>query len=160
LTCSVSECGRRVHARGYCGRHYQRLRQYGSLERTTAHVHGSDYLRFWKCVLLADVLGGGCWPWRGPFMQKGYGLLTLRSGGQKTTKRAHRLAYELLVGAIPRSHEIHHVCENKACVNPAHLVPVTAAEHEAITAGQRRRGRSPKGPSKPQIGERSSAMHS
>lgn len=28
-TCSASECGRKVHARGLCGMHYQRFRKHG-----------------------------------------------------------------------------------------------------------------------------------
>ena len=44
----------------------------------------------------------------------------------------HRFAYSELVGDIPKGHHIHHICENKKCCNPEHLVSVTPLEHKAL----------------------------
>ena len=44
---------------------------------------------------------------------------------------AHRLAYELVIGPIPKGLQIDHLCRVKDCVNPAHL--------EAVTNGENRR---------------------
>jgi hypothetical protein len=41
-------------------------------------------------------------------------------------KRVHRFAYEELVGPIDRR-VIHHICRQRNCVNPVHLVPVADA---------------------------------
>lgn len=41
----------------------------------------------------------------------------------------HRLVYEMLVGPIPEGLELDHLCRNHACVNPAHLEPVTHLEN-------------------------------
>lgn len=41
---------------------------------------------------------------------------------------AHRIAWALTYGRMPSRH-LHHKCENKRCVNVAHLVEVTFEEH-------------------------------
>jgi hypothetical protein len=47
---------------------------------------------------------------------------------------AHLAAWRVMRGPVPPGMELHHVCENKACVNVAHLVPVTRKQHEALHA--------------------------
>jgi hypothetical protein len=49
-----------------------------------------------------------------------------------TTEQAHCYVYRTLKGPIPRGYHLHHKCFNKGCVNPAHLQPLTPAEHGAI----------------------------
>lgn len=66
----------------------------------------------------------GCWEWQG-WKHAGYGYLW---HGQKN-RRAHRIAYELLVGPIPEGLVIDHLCRNRGCVNPMHLELVTNAEN-------------------------------
>lgn len=69
--------------------------------------------------------GRDCWTWRGYVMPQGYGQATWR--GRQW--RSHRLAYELVRGPIPDGLTLDHLCRNKACVNPAHLEPVTDREN-------------------------------
>lgn len=64
---------------------------------------------------------GGCWIWRGAIAGGGYGQIRVDGNQRKT----HRVAYELVVGPIPDGHVLDHLCENRRCVNPYHLEPVT-----------------------------------
>ena len=66
---------------------------------------------------------GACWVWRGA-IHGGYGNFSV---GQGRFQGAHRVAYELLVGPVPDT--LDHLCRNPACVNPAHLEPVTNREN-------------------------------
>lgn len=49
----------------------------------------------------------------------------------------HRYVYEVLVGPIPDGHHLHHLCHNRSCCRPAHLQPVTPAEHRRIHTAAR-----------------------
>jgi hypothetical protein len=81
-----------------------------------------------------------CLFWEGDLSGQGYGRVMI--DGQ--TKYAHRLAYQLQVGPIPRGWEVDHVCHGEAikrggcgpgqcrhrsCVNPAHLEAVSSREN-------------------------------
>jgi hypothetical protein len=88
--------------------------------------------RFWSRVEKTD----GCWLWTGGRGSAGYGSLTRNH--RRDRIGAHRFAYELLVGPIPKGKQLDHLCRVRHCVNPAHLEPVTIKENvlrgEGITA--------------------------
>jgi len=105
--------------------------------------------RFWECV---DKNGsiparhpelGPCWEWTGyRNPTSGYGQL---GGGHYV----HCLSYQLNVGVIPEGLVVDHLCQNRSCVNPAHLEPVTTqinflrSDHPnaiAIRTGRCKRG--------------------
>jgi hypothetical protein len=67
----------------------------------------------------------GCIEWSGSRNWGGYG----RIGIGKKILSAHRVAYEEFVGPIPTGMVLDHLCRNRACINPAHLEPVTQREN-------------------------------
>lgn len=67
----------------------------------------------------------GCWRWTGSLDRKGYG--GFNPVGVRV--QAHRWAYEQFVGSIPDGLQLDHLCRKPACVNPAHLEPVTPREN-------------------------------
>lgn len=66
-----------------------------------------------------------CHVWTGARNSDHYGVVRIRG----RLELAHRMAYRLHVGPIPRGRELHHECGNRACINPAHLRPVTHREN-------------------------------
>lgn len=87
--------------------------------------------RFWPKV----DKSGDCWLWTGSLDHRGYGQFYLRSGAAPA--KAHRFAYELLVGPIPEGMSIDHRCHNPTCVNPEHLRPATHKQNLENRAGAR-----------------------
>jgi hypothetical protein len=66
-----------------------------------------------------------CWNWPGQIID-GYGMVetSLDERGSRRW-RAHCAAWLVLVGPVADGLQIDHLCRNRACVNPAHMEPVT-----------------------------------
>lgn len=81
-------------------------------------------------VLARTDKSTGCWVFTGPVTRVG-GYGRVRDGAR--TRLVHVVVYEALVGPIPDGMQLDHVhargCRSKACVNPAHLEPVTPSEN-------------------------------
>lgn len=78
----------------------------------------------------------GCWRWTASLDGKGYGQI--KDG--ETPSRAHHISFEVLRGRPVRDGlQLHHICENRRCVNPLHLVEVSQKEHYNIHAGGKSR---------------------
>lgn len=79
--------------------------------------------RFFQKVRITD----SCWWWQGSKSKQGYGMFM--PGSDLPHKAAHRILYQILVGEIPHTHQIDHLCRNPSCVNPNHLECVTVSEN-------------------------------
>lgn len=149
--CAVDGCERPTHSRGWCTKHYSRWRKHGDplvaitdFDQTPERVAA----KFWRLV---DRRGpSDCWPWIGGLDGHGYGTFGVRvSPGKWRNEKAYRFAYELLVGPIPDGLHLDHLCRNRACVNPAHLEPVTnrvnGLRGESFAAKNARKTHCPRG---------------
>lgn len=85
-----------------------------------------DERRFWAKVALPNE--SGCMLWLGATNSRGYGQLYVRG---MRAQYAHRIAYQLGVGSLPRGGRvvIDHLCRVRPCVAPDHLELVTQREN-------------------------------
>lgn len=82
---------------------------------------------FWSKVNKTE----GCWNWTGS-RGDGYGRFgdnaaKVRNGYSSVL--AYRIAWEDENGPVPDGLELDHTCNNRACVRPSHLEPVTHEEN-------------------------------
>lgn len=73
--------------------------------------------RFWSKV----KKGPKCWEWQGYRLYNGYGRFWMSHLKWPDVEYAHRVAYWLEHGDLPKRGVVRHTCDNPACVNPAHL---------------------------------------
>jgi len=69
---------------------------------------------------------------------KGYCYITR---GRGIRLRAHRFIYETLIGPIPDGKLVRHSCDNRACINPEHLLLGTSYDNSQDMVSRNRQAR-------------------
>jgi len=91
-------------------------------------------IRFWAKVLKTN----SCWFWLGKLDDDGYGNFQVRKGQKE---KAHRVAFKLTKGPIPKGKLVLHHCDNTACVRPKHLFLGTHRSNQADKVAKQRQAR-------------------
>lgn len=87
-----------------------------------------------------------CIPWPFRLSRDGYGKMGMLLNGKWTTQRAHRVAFFLVHGHWPTPVARHVTCDNRVCVNVAHLLEGTIGDNNRDA---KRKGRNSRGEHRP-----------
>lgn len=123
MYCCIKDCDKLAKVNGMCAGHYARAREGRNMAEPLRVVirSGSDVDRLIAKTKTDEKTG--CWTWTASLNSSGFGQM--RFNGALCL--AHRVSWQLHFGPIPESvgnarfTKVLHTCQNKTCVNPAHL---------------------------------------
>ena len=131
--CSFDGCDSPIKAKRLCNAHYLQERKHGSL---TPARKAFDSLAD-RIESNSTRTESGCRVWAGHIGPDGYA----RTKFEGVTRLVHRLAYQDEYGDIEDHETVNHLCGNRACSEPSHLVGASKLENsQYLTVGVEARG--------------------
>lgn len=101
---------------------------------------GTGYIAKLKAKIIANIVvdASGCWLWQRSFKNNGYGQC--RAWGKNMT--AHKVSHLIFIGPVGDGMDVHHTCDVRSCVNPAHLQQISHKEniHDLLSKGRMSNG--------------------
>lgn len=128
MECSIPKCLSPANAKGMCSSHYGRMKRHGD---PLAGL--SRYNTPGEALANRVRRDGQCLTWTGALNSRGYGSIWVDGAPMA----AHRAAWKLAGRSLAEGHELDHTCHNRACINLAHLRPVTHINNTRSQAGGR-----------------------
>ena len=129
MACSIAGCGRPIHTRGWCKRHYIRWWRHGHPE-AGGLTPGTSLRDNFNQKFRKESRGylTPCWTWTAYANKGGYGVFAALAHYGRSVL-AHRFIFEHLYGSVPDGLDLDHLCRTRNCVNPDHLEVVTRQEN-------------------------------
>ena len=119
-TCWIDGCDRGGWYSGKCWAHREYVKRD---HRLTRRKRGATVAE--RLAIYGQSDDNGCVVWTGSVNASGYGII--RINGRNIG--AHRVAWRLANGPIPRGMQIDHACHNRRCINVAHLRLATQCQN-------------------------------
>lgn len=140
--CSVDNCNRTHHSKGFCALHKHRMKVNGEVGPAGLLIADKGELLNWLLtVACKHAKKKNCLIWPYPRGSDGYPIVTYKG----KSRRAHRLVCRKVHGKPPtKEHQACHTCGkgHEGCINPHHLYWGTPKENmdDRAAHGNTRRG--------------------
>lgn len=126
-SCTVEGCTSKHYGKGYCQKHYNRVRRTGSPETVRAG-HRYETQNVARRLSERTTRDGDCLIYASQQKTRS-GHVVIGRDGQYVG--VHRAAWELANGSVPHGMFVLHRCDRPRCVNVAHLFLGTIADNNA-----------------------------